>query len=269
MYIDSGYFYNPIKRDIDMVQGDTCSFGFELQGLEGESPTNIYFSCKEKAEDDEALFRLSINDNIDLRSYDSERDILTYGVRIPPRYTHNLPLGRYFYDLQVVVNGDVITLMKGRLELEYQITREYNPDPPPIVYEFGDEDKYPMVDIPESLKKIYTTLYISNIAAKIRVFDNPLSSDTFTTEEMVEELTTLLGKVNDIKDAAVSIAEWGYTPDLDETKYLVQDFGTQFNAIRTAIYNLSGVYTEDYYNLASSITNNLDKIYPSGEEELY
>lgn len=267
--LESGYFFNPIKRDINMIQGDTCSFGFQVQGLQGKRPDNIYLSCKETVEDEEALFRVSINDNIDLRSYDAETDTLTYGVRIPPRYTHYLPLGRYFYDLQLVVNSDVITLMTGRLTLEYQVTRDYAPEPPPIVYENGDTDKYPQADIPSSLKKIYTTLYISNIAAKMRTLDNPGSSNTYTTEEMVEELDSIGDKIDDIKDAAISIADWGYIPTLNETKYLINSFGSSFDAIKTAINDLSGVYEDDYTQLASSITDNLDIKYPSGEEVYY
>lgn len=265
----SDYFYNAIKRDLFMVQGDTMSFGFQIQGLQGERPSAIYFSCKEKIEDDEALFRVSLSDSIDFRSYDSDKDILTYGVRIPPQFTHNLPLGRYFYDLQFQVNGDIITLMVGRLTLEYQVTKEYAPTPPPIVYENGDDDKYPEADIPLSLKKIYTTAYISDIASKMRTLDNPVSSNTYTTEEMVEELDSIGDKIDDIKDEAISIADWGYTPTLNETKYLVNSFGSSFNAIKTAIYNLCGVYEDDYTQLATAITNNLDKIYPNGEEVAY
>lgn len=265
----SDYFFNPIRRDLLMVQGDTMSFGFQLQGLEGSRPEGIYFSCKEKIEDEEYLFQVTLSDNIDFRSYDADKDILTYGVRIPPELTHYLALGRYFYDLQLKVNNDIITLMVGRLDLQYQVTTSTAPTPPPVVYEDGDDDKYPQADIPLSLKKIYTTAYISNIASKMRTLDNPLPINTYTTEEMVEELDSIGDKIDDIKNAAISIADWGYIPTLDETKYLIQDFGTQFNAINMAIYNLSGVYTDHYFDLASSITNNLDKIYPSGEEVYY
>lgn len=41
--IEAGYFFNPIKRDIAIVQGDTCSFGFQLQGLQGQRPTSITY----------------------------------------------------------------------------------------------------------------------------------------------------------------------------------------------------------------------------------
>lgn len=265
----SDYFFNPIRRDLLMVQGDTMSFGFQLQGLEGSRPEAIYFSCKEKIEDEEYLFQVTLSDNIDFRSYDADKDILTYGVRIPPELTHYLPLGRYFYDLQLKVNNDIITLMVGRLDLQYQVTTSTAPTPPPVVYEDGDDDKYPQADIPLSLKKIYTTAYISNIASKMRTLDNPGSSNTYTTEEMVEELDSIGDKIDDIKGAAISIADWGYIPTLNETLYLVNSFGSSFSDIKTAIFNLCGVYEDNYSQLATAITNNLDKIYPSGEEVYY
>lgn len=117
-----GYFFNPIKRDITMIRGDTMSFGFQIQGLGGQTPRVITFTCKETPESDTDLFSVDLNDHIRERSYDSEHDIRTYVVRIPPILTADLELGRYFYDLQININNDIITLMRGRLSLEYEIS---------------------------------------------------------------------------------------------------------------------------------------------------
>ena len=118
------YFYNVLKKDITMVKGDTMSFGFQIQGLEGSTPSSIVFSCKDDPEDDTAIFVSSLSDGgIWLDSQDAESDILTYGVRVAPYKTKDLDTGRYFYDLQIAVNADVFTLMKGRLQLEYDVTR--------------------------------------------------------------------------------------------------------------------------------------------------
>lgn len=117
-----GYFFNPIKRDITIIRGDTLSFAFQVQGLDGQTPNEIAFTCKETPESDTPLFSVDLNDHIRERSYDSERDITTYVVRIPPILTADLELGRYFYDLQININNDIITLMRGRLSLEYEIT---------------------------------------------------------------------------------------------------------------------------------------------------
>lgn len=114
-------FNNAIKRDISMVKGDTLTFGFQIQGLGGQTPDEIHFSCKEDLEDDTFIFDRTLNNGVSFRSYDQEADILTYGVRVPPASTENIQEGLYYYDLQLELNGDVLTLMKGRLSVEWDI----------------------------------------------------------------------------------------------------------------------------------------------------
>lgn len=114
-------FNNSIKRDISMVRGDTLSFGFQITGLEGERPDDIFFSCKEHLEDDTFIFSISTADGISERSYDAETDTLTYGVRVPPEATEDVAFGKYFYDLQLDINNDVLTLMKGKLSIEWEV----------------------------------------------------------------------------------------------------------------------------------------------------
>ena len=46
-----GYFYNAIRQDIAIVEGDTCSFGFQIQGLEGQDPSSIKLTAKKSIED--------------------------------------------------------------------------------------------------------------------------------------------------------------------------------------------------------------------------
>ena len=114
-------FNNAIKRDISMVRGDTLSFGFQVTGLAGAEPDAIYFSCKENLEDDTYIFSISLDNGIVKRSYDQTTDTLTYGVRVAPELTENVDLGKYFYDLQMDINDDVLTLMKGKLSIEWEV----------------------------------------------------------------------------------------------------------------------------------------------------
>ena len=114
--------YNPIQRDIQMIKGDTLSFAFQIQGLGGEPPTSIFFTCKETPESSEELFMLEPNDGIELRDYDSDNDVYTFALRVPPEYTQDLETGRYFYDLQMTCGDDVLTLMIGRFIIDYEIT---------------------------------------------------------------------------------------------------------------------------------------------------
>lgn len=210
--IDSGYFYNAIKRDIAMVRGDTMSFAFQLKGLEGQRPEDVVFCCKENLEDTDCLFKVSLSDTIDLRDYDSESDTLTYTVRIPPYKTSNIPLGRFFYDLGVMVNGDVITLMIGRLSVEYEVYRDGTPEPVPVPS--GDAIEYPVSDIPAGEQKAYTEQFVSNIAVAINGITG--ESGSYTVEEMSGAITTEIGGI--ISDLEARIPE-----EIDDISFPVTD----------------------------------------------
>jgi hypothetical protein len=183
------YFYNAIRRDIVMIKNDTLSFGFQVQGLEGQIPSNIVFTCKETPESAKALFTVSLANHIQERSYDAETDIRTYVLRIPPELTEKVELGRYFYDIQFTVNYDILTLMIGRLTVSYQVTGG-NVDPTPD-YENGDNVKYPLIGIPSGTIKLYTEQWISDIATAINeAYD---VSGLYTTREMSEAIRSIVG----------------------------------------------------------------------------
>jgi len=114
-------FNNSILMDLSMVKGDTLSFGFQLQGLGGTRPDSIYFACKDQLESEDYIFNKILNDGVSLKDYDETTDILTYIVRVAPSDTENIDCGRYFYDLSVNVNNDVLTLMKGRLLIDWEV----------------------------------------------------------------------------------------------------------------------------------------------------
>lgn len=114
-------FNNAINLNISMVKGDTMSFGFELQGLEGEHPDSINFACKEQIDDANYIFNKDLTDGIELAGYDSENDILTYVVRVAPADTASVDIGQYFYDLSIGVNTDVLTLMRGKLTIVWEV----------------------------------------------------------------------------------------------------------------------------------------------------
>ena len=181
------YFYNAIRRDIVMIKNDTLSYGFQVQGLEGQIPSNIVFTCKDTPESNRVLFSVSLSDHITERAYDPETDTRTYAIRIPPEYTDNVEVGRYFYDLQLTVNLDIFTLMKGRLTVEYQITGG-SVEPTPA-YENGDNFKYPLIGIPEGTIKLYTEQWISDIGSAIN--DANGNNLTYNTREMSDAIRAL------------------------------------------------------------------------------
>lgn len=120
--INSNDFINAIDRDIRYVKGDTLSFNFQIQGLKNDVPDNLTFTCKNHYDDTDAIFICEIGNGICLDSYDEEKDLSTFTLRVAPYKTAELDLSRYYYDLKMDVGKDVITLLRGRLILVYSVT---------------------------------------------------------------------------------------------------------------------------------------------------
>ena len=193
---NTGYFFNAIRRDISMIRGDTMSFSFQLKGLGGQRPEDIKFTCKETTEDVNPLFICVLGEAITEISYDPDKDMLTYRVRVRPDQTAELDIGRFFYDLELKVNGDIITLMTGRFSLEPEITTGTTPVPPVILD--GDDIEYPQEDIPEGYMRKYTEQYISDIAGAINAVKG--TEDSYTTQEMsgaVIDIGDIIAALND------------------------------------------------------------------------
>ena len=244
--IESGYFFNPIRRDIDIVQGDTLSFGFQVQGLKGEKPSSIYFSCKETIESESYLFQVDNNNNIDERSYDSETDTLTYGVRIPPYLTFGIDLGRYFYDLQIIVNDDVITLMTGRFTIEKQVTKNTLPPPPPV--EDGDNTYYPRLDVNPTTKKLYKEYSINELSLAVnRLFGDYITGqqEPYKLSEMVAKVYEGASIVADSSEAIKDISDYSSDTTLEELPYVIRSLiwqGTQEEYDELTSYNENTLY---------------------------
>lgn len=116
-------FYNAQRKEITMIRGDSMAFNFQLVGLAGFNITDIKFTCKEHYDDDTPYFMQSLTGGgITQTSYDSATDTTTFCCRVRPDQTANLDPARYYYDLELEVGNDVITLMKGRLTVEYDVT---------------------------------------------------------------------------------------------------------------------------------------------------
>ena len=196
-----GYFFNAIRRDISMIRGDTMSFGFQIKGLEGQKPTDILFTCKEHTEDVDPLFVCILGESINEAAYDPDKDLLTYSVRVRPDQTSGLDLGRFYYDLEMKVNGDIISLMCGRFAIEAEITTGTTPIPPVVLD--GDNIEYPVIDIPAGYMRKYTEQYISDIAEGIKAING--SEDNYTTQEMIAALEGIENDIIDINSAINAI----------------------------------------------------------------
>ena len=105
---------NP-NYQINMVRGDSCSFGLEFEGL-GQDLETAFLTVKKNALDTEPLFQKSLGSGI------SKSDDYKYIVRIAPEDTAELDAGLYSFDVQISVNGDVFTIMLGVIILSQDVT---------------------------------------------------------------------------------------------------------------------------------------------------
>lgn len=190
------YFYNPTIQNIAMVKNDTMSFGFQIQGLGGQTPTEIYFTCKENPSDRDYLFQKVIGNGVDLKSYDAETDTLTYTLRVAPSDTENIEVGRYFYDLEIHINKDTYTMLKGRLSIDWEVTSIDNEDPEPPARD-GDQVYYP-VETPVGALS-FTELYISEIGQGI--LDINGKDESYRTVDMISALEDIKDDIDDIREA--------------------------------------------------------------------
>lgn len=103
------------KRNLSMVRGDTFAFAFEVTGI--DQLDTAFFSCKINADDETYVFKKSLNDGITAAGNGK------YRVRVAPEDTDFVEAGLYYYDLEIGKNGDIYTVLKGRLKIEQDITR--------------------------------------------------------------------------------------------------------------------------------------------------
>lgn len=116
---------NYYRNNIRHVKGDTYSSALEAVNEEVDS---AYFTCRDSQNDDSnILFEKSLNNGISLvgtRVTEEGETVYQYAVRIAPADTKDIQSGTYFYDLQVGLNGDIFTIMKGKFIIEQDSSRE-------------------------------------------------------------------------------------------------------------------------------------------------
>lgn len=102
---------------IDMVRGDTLSFGLVFEGL-GQDLESADFTVKKDESDSTVLIHKDLTDGI------SKRADYEYIVRLAPEDTADLDPGYYHFDCQIGINGDIFTIMLGILVLVQGVTEE-------------------------------------------------------------------------------------------------------------------------------------------------
>ena len=103
--------FNMDETNITMIKGDTLSFGIEIDGLDGQSLSSAFFTCKSVPTSDDVIFRKSLGNGI------TQNDDGAYIVRVAPEDTENVTAGAYYYDCQIGLNGDVFTILLGLLTI--------------------------------------------------------------------------------------------------------------------------------------------------------
>jgi hypothetical protein len=106
-----------------MVRGDTLAFNFQLAGLGSEEAyeaLTCVFAASEHYEANNVVEVTNYN-GISLVEYDAAHDVATFGVSVAPASTKDLPLTRYYYELKIKDDTNIVTLMRGHLTLLYNI----------------------------------------------------------------------------------------------------------------------------------------------------
>lgn len=101
--------------DIVMIRGDTLEFDFEVEGI--SELTSAFFSCKSNLGSNDYIFQKSLGMGI------TPQEDGIFNVKIEPEDTKNVSTGNYHYDLEINVNGNVYTILKGMLTIDWDVTR--------------------------------------------------------------------------------------------------------------------------------------------------
>lgn len=110
------------QMDLETTVGDTIAFAFQMEGL-GEDIDSAFFTVKENYTDEGHLLQVLLGDGIEKYESDNPNEDGIYTVHISAERARILPIGTFYYDLQVGLRGDVYTLMKGILKVTYDVTR--------------------------------------------------------------------------------------------------------------------------------------------------
>ena len=102
-------------QNITMVSGDTLSFNVVLKDQVGDpvTVTGATLKAKKNLEDVSPAISLSLGNGIT-----QDDGVLT--VRLAPADTSSL-VGFLYYDMDITVDGDRFTLLRGMLQLESDV----------------------------------------------------------------------------------------------------------------------------------------------------
>lgn len=109
--------------NVRMVRGNTLSFALQvLFDEEAQNLNSAYFSCKSNFDDYNYVFQKSLNNGISIA--ETKQNYVIYIIRVAPQDTQTIEPGDYFYDMQIGINSDIFTVLRGILKIEENVTNE-------------------------------------------------------------------------------------------------------------------------------------------------
>lgn len=102
------------------IRGDTLAFGIEIEGCT-QDLDSAFFSVKKDLEDEDYILRVQLGDGI--TKVGTSEAAIYYRVRVAPELTENIAPGSYHYDLEIGLNGDIFTVLRGVLTILRDVTR--------------------------------------------------------------------------------------------------------------------------------------------------
>ena len=105
--------------NLEMTKGDTLSFGVKIKNLAQELDS-AFFTVKNNFDDNTFLFQKSLENGVVIDHIDGSD--YYYKVRIAPEDTANLEPKKYYYDLEININGDTFTILKGILDVSFDVS---------------------------------------------------------------------------------------------------------------------------------------------------
>ncbi len=112
--------------NIELIRGDTLDLKFQRKLSNNEVitevPDKMYFTVKSSYYDEDYLFQKRLEDgSITFNSKDNY-----YYFTIEPEDTNDLNYSTYVYDIEIIKDGIVKTILKGKLKIKEEVTFALN-----------------------------------------------------------------------------------------------------------------------------------------------
>lgn len=109
-------------QNMAWMRGDTAHIGIRIINI---TPDELTFSVKRYKADRQYVIQKTLGNGIEptVPKQGDPAGALRYIVTIDPEDTEELASGGYYYDLEAIINGDVLTLLIGEVTIAPDVTR--------------------------------------------------------------------------------------------------------------------------------------------------